>query len=44
MAAASESAHQANIHAVNARARRRWWNREGVQYMVVMQATAILLR
>ena len=44
MAAASDSAHQANIHAVNARARRRWWNREGVQYMVVMQATAILLR
>ena len=43
-AAASDSAHQANTPTINARARRRWWNSEGVGDMLVRRSAAILLR
>jgi hypothetical protein len=41
-AAASDSVHQTNTHAVNARARRRWWNSEGVGDILVRRSAAIL--
>jgi len=43
-AAASDSAHQANTPTINARARRRWWNSEGVGDMLMRRSAAILLR
>ena len=43
-AAANDRTHQANTPAVNARARRRWWNRERVRDMAGIGSTAILPR
>jgi|Laugrefbdmm110sn_1035136.scaffolds.fasta_scaffold03984_5 hypothetical protein len=43
-AAASDSAHQATTPTIKARARRRWWNSEGVGDMLVRRSAAILLR
>jgi membrane protein DedA with SNARE-associated domain len=43
-AAASDSAHQANTPTINARARRRWWNSEGVGDMLMRRSAAILPR